>query len=146
MYTKCPVQLHPSSLDFDKKRFRERCHLHLRGHKKTLWTPAQANGREDCGDQEETSFIQVSRDYWSFLFLKLLLSTLFRMQELRARLTVSSLCRLGQKTLPERNRDARWETEMIWYLILCICLLYLKIFNMFPLYCNLVIQYTLKWV
>ena len=71
--------MHPSSLDFDKKRFGERCHLYLKGHKMTLWTPAQAmeeltnccccccgdsdTEEEDCGDQEETSFIQVSRAF-----------------------------------------------------------------------------------
>ena len=70
--------MHPSSLDFDKKSFGERCHLYLKGHKMTLWTPAQAMEKlkncscccrssdtveEDCGDQEETSFIQVSGGY-----------------------------------------------------------------------------------
>ena len=81
IHTNHPVQLHPSSLDFDKKRFGERCHLYLKGHKVTLWTPAQAmeelsnccccgdsEVEEDCGDQEETSFIQVSRAFYSSTF------------------------------------------------------------------------------
>ena len=73
--------MHPSSLDFDKKRFGERCHLYLKGHKVTLWTPAQAmeeltnccccgdsdTEEEDCGDQEETSFIQVRRAFLLFI-------------------------------------------------------------------------------
>ena len=53
--------------------------MYLKGHKVTLWTPAQAmeelskccccccgdsdTEEEDCGDQEETSFIQVSRAF-----------------------------------------------------------------------------------
>ena len=77
--------------------------MYLKGHKVTLWTPAQAmeelsnccccgdsEVEEDCGDQEETSFIQVSRAFEHF-HLKNLLSTLLRMQELRAHLIVSSL-------------------------------------------------------
>ena len=64
--SKPPVQLHPSSLDFSKKRFGERCHVHLRGHKKTL--PVEEimsccccgnSEEEEEEDQEETSFIQV---------------------------------------------------------------------------------------
>ena len=50
-------QLHPSSLDFNKERFGERCHVHLRGHKKTLWTPAKTV------EKRETSLIQVRRDF-----------------------------------------------------------------------------------
>ena len=70
--------MHPSSVDLDKNRFGERCHVHLRGHKKTLWTPAETleklrscdcccgdsdteESDEDCEDQQETSFIQVKR-------------------------------------------------------------------------------------
>ena len=66
--------MHPSSLDFDKKRFGERCHLHLKGHKMTMEELTNCcccccgdsdteEEEEECGDQEETSFIQVSRDY-----------------------------------------------------------------------------------
>ena len=51
-------QLHPSSLDFNKERFGERCHVHLRGHKKTLWTPAKTV------EKRETSLIQVRRAFW----------------------------------------------------------------------------------
>ena len=71
-YTNHPVQLHPSSLDFDKKRFGERCHLHLKGHKMTMEELTNYcccccgdsdTEEEDGGDQEETSFIQVSRAF-----------------------------------------------------------------------------------
>ena len=56
--------------------------MHLKGHKVTLWTPAQAmeeltncccccgdsdTEEEDCGDQEETSFIQVRRAFLLFI-------------------------------------------------------------------------------
>ena len=61
-------QLHPSSLDFNKERFGERCHVHLRGHKKTLWTPAQAV------EKRETSLIQVRRE--SFLVEKFIVNIL----------------------------------------------------------------------
>merc|ERR1712032_724682 len=47
-------KLHPSSIDFDKERFGERFHVHLRGHKKTLWTPAKTV------EKQETSLIQDS--------------------------------------------------------------------------------------
>ena len=78
-------QLHPSSLDFNKERFGERCHVHLRGHKKTLWTPAKTV------EKWETSLIQVL----SFLMenLEHSLSIFFRIQKIR------SLGQLRQRTL-----------------------------------------------
>ena len=65
--TNPPVQLHPSSLDFSKKRFGERCHVYLRGHKKTLPVEeimsccccGNSDTEEEC--HEETSFIKVRR-------------------------------------------------------------------------------------
>ena len=102
--------MHPSSLDFNKNRFGERCHVHLRGHKKTLWTPTQAMEKlrkccrdsdteesdEDCGDQMETSFIQVRRTE----NLRHTMSIFFRIQEIRtiAMLPVWSLCQMRQRT------------------------------------------------
>ena len=68
-------QLHPSSLDLRKEGFEERCYVHLRGHKKTLWTPdkttmnfrscrcctdkEEGGEEEDSGDQQETAFMQI---------------------------------------------------------------------------------------
>ena len=64
--------MHPSSLDLAKKRFGERCHVHLRGHKMTMeeimscycccgTSDTEEEDEEEDEEEEETSFIQVRK-------------------------------------------------------------------------------------
>ena len=131
-------QLHPSSLDFSKEGFGDRCHVHLRGHKITLWTPAETMEKikscccccckdteerddEDCSDRHETSFIQVTRETFTFH----LLWSISRTRE-----SVCWMCQQRRRipSLSRETQDGGWENgELLYCLVTALMNWYVKL-------------------